>query len=72
MNSLNKYFPKAKKISIDKFIYNVLYDKDYGYYIKKVPFGKKGDFITSPGITSLVYGLFLYGNIWINQKYLIL
>ena len=53
MNSLNKYFPKAKKISIDKFIYNVLYDKDYGYYIKKVPFGKKGDFITSPGITSL-------------------
>ena len=53
MNSLSKYFPEAKKITIDKFIYNVLYDKDYGYYFKKVPFGKKGDFITSPGITSL-------------------
>jgi NADH dehydrogenase [ubiquinone] 1 alpha subcomplex assembly factor 7 len=53
MNSLNKYFPDSKKIPIDKFIYNALYNKDYGYYFKKNPFGKNGDFITSPGITSL-------------------
>ena len=53
MNTLNKYFPASKKIPIDKFIYNALYDKDYGYYSKKIPFGKNGDFITSPGITSL-------------------
>ena len=33
-----------KKISLDRFIYKSLYDKDNGYYIKKNPFGKKGDF----------------------------
>jgi NADH dehydrogenase [ubiquinone] 1 alpha subcomplex assembly factor 7 len=53
MNSLSKYFPSSKKISIDKFISNALYNKKYGYYSKKNPFGKNGDFITSPGITSL-------------------
>ena len=53
MNLLNKYFPTSKKIPIDKFISNVLYDKDYGYYSKKIPFGKNGDFITSPGISPL-------------------
>jgi len=53
MNSLNKYFPTSKKIPIDKFISNVLYDKDHGYYSKKIPFGNKGDFITSPIISSL-------------------
>ena len=53
MISLNKYFPISKKIPIDKFISNVLYDKNYGYYSKNIPFGKNGDFITSPGISSL-------------------
>jgi NADH dehydrogenase [ubiquinone] 1 alpha subcomplex assembly factor 7 len=53
MNSLSKYFPISKKIPLDKFIYNALYDKDYGYYYKKIPFGKNGDFITSPGVSSL-------------------
>ena len=53
MNLLNKYFPISKKIPIDKFIFNALYDKNYGYYFKKIPFGKNGDFITSPGISSL-------------------
>jgi len=42
-----------KKISLDRFIYKSLYDKDNGYYIKKNPFGKKGDFITSPNISFL-------------------
>jgi len=53
MSSLNKYFPRSKKIPIDEFISNALYDKDFGYYSKKIPFGKNGDFITSPGISSL-------------------
>ena len=53
MNSLNKYFPKSKKIPIDKFISNALYDENYGYYFKKIPFGKDGDFVTSPEISSL-------------------
>ena len=53
MNSLNKYFPSSKNIPIDKFISNALYDKNFGYYSKKIPFGINGDFITSPGISSL-------------------
>jgi cyclopropane-fatty-acyl-phospholipid synthase len=53
MGSPSKYFPESKKVSIDKFISNALYDKNYGYYSKKIPFGQDGDFITSPGITSL-------------------
>ena len=53
MKSINKYFPKSKKIPIDKFIANAMYDKNYGYYSKKITFGKNGDFITAPGISSL-------------------
>ncbi|MDC0418342.1 SAM-dependent methyltransferase [Pelagibacteraceae bacterium] len=53
MKSINKYFPKSKKIPLDKFIANVLYDKKYGYYSKKIPFGKRGDFITAPEISFL-------------------
>ena len=39
--------------SIDKFIEKALYDKKFGYYSKKNPFGKKGDFITAPLISPL-------------------
>ena len=53
MKSINKYFPKSKKIPIDEFIENALYDKNYGYYSKKIPFGKKGDFVTAPEISFL-------------------
>ena len=53
MKFINKYFPKSKKIPIDKFIENALYDKKYGYYSKKSPFGKNGDFITAPEISFL-------------------
>ena len=41
------------KISLDKFIDKALYDKSKGYYIKKNPIGKTGDFITSPNISIL-------------------
>ena len=44
-------FKQNKKIPLDKFIYNSLYNKEKGYYIKKNPFGKNGDFITSPNIS---------------------
>ena len=47
---------KSKKIvnlTIDKFIDFSLYDKKLGYYMKKNPFGKKGDFITAPNISRL-------------------
>ena len=53
MKSINKYFPKSKKIPIDEFIANALYDKNHGYYSKNVPFGKYGDFVTSPEISVL-------------------
>ncbi len=46
MNS-TKIFP------IDKFIENALYNNRHGYYSNKNPFGKSGDFITSPGISFL-------------------
>ena len=42
-----------KSISLDKFIDNSLYNKTSGYYMKKNPFGKKGDFITAPNISIL-------------------
>ena len=44
---------KKKPIALDKFINTALYDKQHGYYIKKNPFGKKGDFITAPLISKL-------------------
>ncbi len=43
----------SEVLPIDKFIEHVLYDKKKGYYSKKNPFGKQGDFITSPGISFL-------------------
>ena len=44
-----------KKISLplDKFINLSLYNKKFGYYMKKNPFGKEGDFITAPNISRL-------------------
>ena len=40
-------------ISLDKFIEESLYNKKFGYYMKKDPFGSKGDFITAPNISIL-------------------
>ena len=53
MKSINKFFPKSKKLPIDKFIGNAMYGKKIGYYSKKISFGKNGDFITSPLISCL-------------------
>ena len=44
---------KIYNLSLDKFINLSLYDKKKGYYMKKNPFGKKGDFITAPNISRL-------------------
>ena len=40
-------------IPVDEFIEKVLYHREFGYYTKKIPFGKKGDFITAPTISNL-------------------
>ena len=53
MKSLNKYFKKPQVIALDTFFSEILYKKDLGYYQKNNPFGKDGDFITSPGISFL-------------------
>ena len=39
--------------TLDKFIEESLYNKKYGYYMKKNPFGQSGDFITAPNISIL-------------------
>lgn len=40
-------------IPLDKALEKVLYDPIKGYYQQKVPFGKRGDFVTAPEISSL-------------------
>tara|TARA_B100000902_G_scaffold192670_1_gene184086 strand:+ start:3459 stop:4523 length:1065 start_codon:yes stop_codon:yes gene_type:complete len=47
------FFKNAKTLPVDKFFTNVLYDKKIGYYSSRIPFGEKGDFITSPKISNL-------------------
>jgi NADH dehydrogenase [ubiquinone] 1 alpha subcomplex assembly factor 7 len=44
---------KKNLLSLDKFINKALYEEKFGYYMKKNPFGEKGDFITSPNISIL-------------------
>ena len=53
MNNNSKFFNKLKIIPVDEFFKNVLYDKKFGYYSTRLPFGKEGDFITSPKISNL-------------------
>ena len=44
---------KKINLPLDKFINLALYDEKSGYYMKKNPFGKKGDYITAPNISIL-------------------
>ena len=53
MISNKSFFNNSKVLPIDQFIENVLYNKKVGYYSSKTPFGKKGDFLTAPGISNL-------------------
>ena len=48
MNSKN-----SLKLPLDRFIDLSLYDKKMGYYMKKNPFGKEGDFITAPNVSRM-------------------
>ena len=52
--NLKKFNIKSKKpIPVDDFIEKILYKPKIGYYSSKNPFGKNGDFITSPTISNL-------------------
>jgi len=53
MNKIINILKEKKSIPLDQFINIALYDKKFGYYMKKNPFGKKGDFITAPLISNL-------------------
>ncbi len=44
---------KLNNLPLDQFINLALYDKNKGYYMKKNPFGRGGDFVTAPNITRL-------------------
>ena len=44
---------KNHNLPLDKFINLSLYDRKFGYYMKKNPFGREGDFITAPNISRL-------------------
>ena len=46
-------FKKNDLLTLDRFIEESLYNKNFGYYMKSDPFGKKGDFITAPNISIL-------------------
>ena len=42
-----------RKIPVDKFLEKALYEPKVGYYNSRIPFGKNGDFVTSPTISNL-------------------
>ena len=44
---------KDKILTLDKYIDEALYNKKSGYYMNSNPFGKNGDYITSPNISIL-------------------
>ncbi len=44
---------KTNNLPLDKFINLALYDEETGYYMKKNPFGRNGDFITAPNISRI-------------------
>ena len=52
--TLKKFNITLKKpLPVDDFIEKILYEPEIGYYSSKNPFGKNGDFITSPTISNL-------------------
>ncbi len=53
MNPNQKIFSRSKILPLDEFYRIVLYKKKHGYYSKKIPFGEKGDYVTSPKISYL-------------------
>jgi cyclopropane-fatty-acyl-phospholipid synthase len=53
MNKIINILKEKKSIPLDHFINISLYDKKFGYYMTKNPFGKDGDFITAPLISNL-------------------
>ncbi len=53
MKSDFKFFNNRKSLPVDKFLQNVLYNKKFGYYSTKIPFGEEGDFVTAPTLSNI-------------------
>ncbi len=53
MKKISKVFENSQAISLDLYLEKVLYDKEFGYYQKKNPFGIEGDYVTAPNISNL-------------------
>ena len=53
MNKIINILKEKKSIPLDQFINISLYNKKFGFYMTKNPFGKDGDFITAPLISNL-------------------
>ena len=53
MNKIVSIVKQKKSLPLDEFINLALYNKKFGYYMKKNPFGASGDFITSPLVSNL-------------------
>ena len=70
MNEIINILKKRKSVPLDQYINIALYNKKFGYYMKKNPFGRKGDFITSPLISSLFGEMLTLWCVafWENQK----
>ena len=62
MKKINKIFSKKNSITLDLYLEKILYDKEFGYYQKKNPFGAKGDFITAPNISNIFCEMILLVN----------
>ena len=65
---------KIKKntvLTIDQYINEALYNNKFGFYMKNNPFGKNGDYITSPNISILFSEMIAIWIIsfWENLKY---
>lgn len=73
MNALNTYLIKLIKaqgpITVASFMAEALGNAEHGYYMKKDPFGKQGDFTTAPEISQMfgeMVGLW-HGVNWLNM-----
>ena len=62
---------KKTVLTIDQYINEALYNNKFGYYMKNNPFGKNGDYITSPNISILFSEMIAIWIIsfWENLKY---
>ena len=53
INLKNFNLKLKEEIPVDEFLDKALYQPNIGYYENKIPFGRKGDFITAPTISNL-------------------